>query len=269
MENIKHSFINLGDPMIFSSFGGEEFWERVDAAAGQMIVSEGEATQDFYYVLSGTLEVLKALGDEAGHQKVLAQLQAGDIFGEGALLSDSGRGASVRASSASQLLKLSRAKFEALVVADPQAAVGLTLGIVKIQNARLAHMNARLVALTNVAKLSTSFAGNPTQVIPAILEELKRVVPGDHLLFNGEGLVAHQSLAANADPFQMKIPDLSRRFVEAGAPAYFVEENLVFCPVRDLEGQLRAVLASKFERGLTEEDLRFSLSVSELLGNLF
>jgi len=269
MENIKNSFINLADPMIFDSFGGDDYWERIEAPAGTTVVSEGEGTQDFYYVLSGALDVMKSLGDEEGHQKRLAQLKAGDIFGEGALLSNSGRGASVLARIHTNLLKLSRAKFEELVQSDPQAAVGITLGIVKVQNGRLAHMNGRLVALYNVAKLTTQHAGEVNKVLPAILNEVKRVVPGHHLVFNMDGLAQFQSEAANIETLQMKIPDYANRLASAGAPPSFMDEKLFFTGIHDLQGSLKAVLASECAEEGTDEDLRFLVSVAELLGHLF
>jgi CRP-like cAMP-binding protein len=269
MEDIRNSFINLADPMIFDSFGGDEFWERVEAPAGTIILAEGEGTQDFYYILSGTVDVKKSLQDEEGNQKRLAQLNSGDIFGEGALLSDSGRGASVVATVHTNLLKLTSAKFETLVQSDPQAAVGITLGIVKVQNGRLTHMNGRLVALYNVAKLTTQHAGDATKVIPAILNEVKRVVPGDHAIFNMEGLAQYQSDGADLETLQMQIPDFANRLSSAGAPPSFKEGSSLFAAVHDMQGNLKAILASKFDEADSDEDLRFLVSVAELLGHLF
>lgn len=269
MENIRNNFINLADPMIFDTFGGEETWERIEAPAGTAVVAEGEGTQDFYYVLSGTLNVMKSLGDEAGTQKRLAQLNAGDIFGEGALLSDSGRGASVVATLHSNLLKLSRAKFENLVQSDPQAAVGITLGIVKVQNGRLAFMNTRLVALYNVAKLTTQHGGDPVTVVPAILNEVQRVVPGDHVIFNMDGLAQYQSSEAQAEALQLKVPDVANRLASAGAPSFIQEEKMFFSAVHDTQGSLKALFASNLLENASDEDLQFLSSVSELLGHIF
>lgn len=267
--DIRNSFINLADPMIFDSFGGADFWERVEVAAGSPVVLEGEGTQDFYYILSGSVDVMKSLGDAEAHQKRLAQLKSGDIFGEGALLSDAGRGASVIATSPTQLLKLSRPKFESLVQSDPQAAVGITLGIVKVQNGRLAHMNARLVALYNVARFTTEYGGDPAKVLPVILAEIKRVVPGDHVIFNMEGLVQYQTEAAQTETLQMKIPDYANRLAAVGADPAFLEDTLVFTAIRDRQGQIKAVLASHLAEVTEEEDVRFIVSISELLGHLF
>ncbi|MFA6024473.1 MAG: cyclic nucleotide-binding domain-containing protein [Candidatus Gracilibacteria bacterium] len=123
-------FINLTDPVVFQSFGGDEYWTKVDFPAGSTILKEGEDSQDFFYIFSGSVEITTAM-------KLLATLGAGDFFGEAALLSDKERNATVTAVSDTVVLKLSQPKFEALVLKDAQAAVGILLGIVKVLNGRL------------------------------------------------------------------------------------------------------------------------------------
>jgi CRP-like cAMP-binding protein len=140
----KNLFINLTDPVIFQTYGGEEYWEKVDVPAGQVVLQEGEESTDFYYVFSGAATVVKAQKTQAGLSEHLGNLQTGDFFGEGALLSEEGRGATVTATSDCVLLKLSKENFDKLVLADAQAAVGLVLGIVKVLNARLQAANEKL-----------------------------------------------------------------------------------------------------------------------------
>lgn len=146
-EITKNSFINLTDPAIFLTFGGEEYWQKVDVPAGEVILGEGEGTDDFYYIFSGLVSVDKAFKSKAGLQRHLANLGQGDFFGEGALLSDKDRGATVTASSDCTLLKLSKENFDKLVLNDPHAAVGLVLGIVKVLNQRLQETNEKLAGL--------------------------------------------------------------------------------------------------------------------------
>lgn len=143
----KNNFINLTDPVIFQSFGGEEYWEKVDVPAGKVILGEGEGSNDFYYVFSGTVTVVKAVKSVPGLQNLLANLGTGDFFGEGALLSENERGATVTASSDCVLLKLSKSNFDKLILDDPKAAVGLVLGIVKVLNQRLFATNEKLAKL--------------------------------------------------------------------------------------------------------------------------
>lgn len=146
-ELTKNQFIDLTDPVIFQTFGGEEHWEKVDVPAGSVILKEGEESNDFYYIFSGGVTVVKALKMQAGVQEHLANLGAGDFFGEGALLSEKGRSATVTATTDCVLLKLSHENFDKLVLEDAQAAVGLVLGIVKVLNARLQATNEKLASV--------------------------------------------------------------------------------------------------------------------------
>ncbi len=269
MTHFLHSFINLADPMIFNSFGGDEYWEKLEVDSGFRILNEGEESRDFYYILSGTVDVIKALEDGKGHQKVLARLQSGDIFGEGSLLSDKGRGASVVAASHSVLLKLSKKKFDRLVLSDPQAAVGITLGIVKVQNGRLANVNTRLLAMYKLSKLIVETHAELESLLPAALNEVKRVLPGDFALFNMEGLLVAASQSAQVESLQLKIPDFANRLAAKSAPSFLIDDSIVFISLSTIEGRLSAILAASVEEPLGDEDLQFLTSFTELLGHLF
>jgi CRP-like cAMP-binding protein len=149
--HIKKSFIDLSNPSVLASFGGSEAWELVEFPPEHVILKEGEESSDFYYVLSGELEVYKSVEDgtsqEVAKTLVLANLEAGDVFGEGALLSDLNRGASVKVKMACKLYKLPQKNFEALVLTDPHAAVGIVLGLCKILNGRFMDANETLAQL--------------------------------------------------------------------------------------------------------------------------
>lgn len=134
----KNLFVNLTDPQIFQSFGGEEYWTVQEAPAGTLVLKEGEVNTDFYYVFSGKLRVSKAGKD-------LVTMETGDFFGEGALLSDKPRSASVEVTENCKLLKLSQLEFERMIKEDPQAAIALILGIGKVLNVRLQDTTERLV----------------------------------------------------------------------------------------------------------------------------
>lgn len=64
-----------------------------EAAAGEVLVREGDASRSFYVIESGTLEVRKAVGDGDSH--LLATLGGGDLFGFMSFLDGHPRSASV------------------------------------------------------------------------------------------------------------------------------------------------------------------------------
>ena len=81
-------------------------------AAGDVIISEGDAPGDFYVIREGTASVLKTLD---GTSSVVAYLSEGDAFGEDGLISQQPRNATVRMLQGGSLLRLSRAAFEAVL----------------------------------------------------------------------------------------------------------------------------------------------------------
>lgn len=265
-------FINLTDPIIYQSFGGDEHWTKETFVAGATILKEGEDSQDFYYIFSGLVKIKKSLKDAEQTQKHLATLGAGDFFGEGALLSDKTRGATVDALEETVLLKLSLAKFEDLVVKDPQAAVGIILGIVKVMNARLQSMNERLVMLEHVSALARKMGGNLAQVMPSVLKEVEVVLHHKSvLLFAPDGNVKYTTPTMTPEllaSFSGALGKVVEGFTQANAPASFMEDTRLYIAVRTLEGTLKGVLASELCPRCQEEDLQLLSTVAEQIGNL-
>ena len=91
----------------FRRFSDPELWEVVatgsweKAAAGAVLMKEGEAGEDFCLLVSGEVKITK-------NKKLLNVLGAGECFGEMAYLSDSSkvRGASVSANSESRFVRM-------------------------------------------------------------------------------------------------------------------------------------------------------------------
>ena len=86
---------------------------QVDVPAGQLLIREGAAGDDFFILVRGSAEVLK------GKRKV-ATLRAGDFAGEVALLTDAPRTATVRTTSPATTLRASRKGFTALLDTSPK-----------------------------------------------------------------------------------------------------------------------------------------------------
>jgi CRP-like cAMP-binding protein len=89
-----------------------ERFEEVRVMPLQDVVSEGDEGDYFYVIKEGKFEVVK---DEGGEQKVVATLDRGDSFGEDALISEEKRNATVRATSAGALMRLSKRDFGELL----------------------------------------------------------------------------------------------------------------------------------------------------------
>ena len=90
--------------------------ERVVFVSGDYIIREGEETLGLYFVSQGVVELFKHVSGD----KVITTLGAGSLFGEMALLSQSGRAvASVRVKTFCEGYHLSKDSFNRIVAVYP------------------------------------------------------------------------------------------------------------------------------------------------------
>ncbi len=81
--------------------------------AKQLIIKEGDPSNDLYYIIRGSVTVM--VEDSKGHEIVLAYLNAGEFFGEIGLFEEGkGRTAFVRAKAKSDIAKISYEKLKNL-----------------------------------------------------------------------------------------------------------------------------------------------------------
>src|SRR5262245_22076328 len=151
----------------------EASFEAVEYTLGDEIVREGEAADAFYLLVDGSARVVKhtASGDEVA----LNVLHGGDSFGEMALLEDSTRVATVRASGRVEALRLDRAMFSALTRSHPE-----------VRTTFEALANER--ALWNFFRVQSSFSKLPNDALALVCSELDRVeVPaGETIVGQGD-----------------------------------------------------------------------------------
>ena len=90
--------------------------ERVVFVTGDYIIREGEETEGLFFVSSGLVELFTS----AGGEQILTTLGAGSMFGEMALLSQTGRAvASVRVKTFCEGYHLSKASFNTVIHTYP------------------------------------------------------------------------------------------------------------------------------------------------------
>lgn len=87
-------------------------FERVKVKRGQEIVAEGEEGEHYYIIESGRCDVTRRVG---GSQMHVAELKAGDAFGEEALVAGECRNASVRMKTDGALWRLAKPDFVELL----------------------------------------------------------------------------------------------------------------------------------------------------------
>jgi serine phosphatase RsbU (regulator of sigma subunit) len=105
---------------------------RVAFAPSTVFVHEGEPGDCVYVLVTGSVEILKAL--DTPEERSFGLLGPGDILGEMSLLDpDQPRSASVRCRSAVEALVITREDFDELLAEHP----GLSLDLLRIQSQRL------------------------------------------------------------------------------------------------------------------------------------
>lgn len=110
---------------IFSVLSGEDLTqvallaEELERGPGDEIIREGDVDDSLYVIVAGHVKVVKG-------ERTLAELGAGEVVGELALLDPAPRNATVRASSDVTLLRLDGAAFADAMREKHEIARGIT-----------------------------------------------------------------------------------------------------------------------------------------------
>lgn len=86
--------------------------QPTEVAAGETIVRQGTPADKLLIMIEGEAEVIR---EEEGLERRIAALNAGDLYGEIAIMRDEPRSASVRATTTAKLLSLDRENFKNLI----------------------------------------------------------------------------------------------------------------------------------------------------------
>lgn len=107
-------------------------------ASGRCVYRRGEPSQGLYLVLDGELEVVRLEDDS--HERALATLGRGEVFGEAAFLDDRPHGAEVRAVETARVVVLPRELLQSFFDQHPSRRLRLrtlavTRRLAKVSNA--------------------------------------------------------------------------------------------------------------------------------------
>jgi CRP/FNR family cyclic AMP-dependent transcriptional regulator len=113
------------------------------------LVRQGIAGDTMYLVLDGEFRVRIMIG---GRETILAQMSAGDCFGEMALFDDGPRSADVIANTDATVLKISKQSVDRLIQEAPDLAAPFLSAISKTLAARIRVDNKRIKDSVNFAR---------------------------------------------------------------------------------------------------------------------
>ncbi len=95
---------------------------RLRLSGGEVLFRQGDPPDCLYIVVHGRLEVILERAD--GGREVVDQVGPGECIGEMALLADEPRSATIQAIRDSELVRLSKDKFDLLLDRYPRTATG-------------------------------------------------------------------------------------------------------------------------------------------------
>lgn len=137
------SFTQLHSVDLFNGLTGNEILDLLAASedlsfnAGDTVFSAGDTGRALYLLLEGKIEIdldVAKLGE-----RVLAQLESGSVFGEMSFFHPAPHAATAKCLTAARIMRLPRARFDALSADHPHLALRVTTNAAEILAARLHH----------------------------------------------------------------------------------------------------------------------------------
>ncbi|MCB1229071.1 MAG: cyclic nucleotide-binding domain-containing protein [Verrucomicrobiae bacterium] len=116
------------------------FGEFITANDGDVIIAEGQEQDALFLIVFGTFHVQT---ESTGRPILLGQLKSGDTIGEVNIFDSGHASASVMAHSLSQVWKIDRARLEAFLEANPEAATRVLVSIATQLSKRLRRANEK------------------------------------------------------------------------------------------------------------------------------
>lgn len=136
-----------------------EVVEILEFKPGEILLHEGACGRHLWVLLSGSCQVVRfADASDDGHQEpvVLATLEPHSQFGEMSFFRAAPHSASVRATTAVRLLRISRADYDQLVEQGSAAAYKLACNAIESLSDRLERMDAWVEDLLRASPKATT-----------------------------------------------------------------------------------------------------------------
>ncbi len=134
--------------------------EPITVQPGEHLIEEGEPGEAAYVVLDGEFEIIKKSNRQ---DIVIAVRDAGEVFGEMALIDQSPRTATVRALRRSSLLRIGGDTFKQLLSQSASASLSILRTVSRRlrQNEGLVRQNEKMAALGNAGCRACARAEQP------------------------------------------------------------------------------------------------------------
>lgn len=156
--------------------------EEKDYADGQAVFVEGDPGDSLYFIVKGCIRIEKRTEAAGAAHKTLAVLEAGDYFGEMALLDQKARSASAVAAGGATILRLSKAAFDQMQGKSSVAGMSVLFAMIRTSSERIRRLSAQLVVYDEVGKAIGESRDLQT-LLTVILQQLLSATHADWGLF--------------------------------------------------------------------------------------
>jgi hypothetical protein len=119
----------------------------LETPKGDMAISCGEPGNTMFLLLEGSAQVLSM--DSGGHQRAIASIRPGDVFGEMAMVNPGPRTADIKAAEDMKYLEFDWKGLNRIRMIYPRIAVHLYRNLAKILGHRLKETTIRLMKTTH------------------------------------------------------------------------------------------------------------------------
>lgn len=145
--------------------------EEREFADGQVVFAESDPGDSMYFILAGCIRIEKASPAAGAPPKTLAVLEAGDYFGEMALLDQKPRSASAVAAGPVTLVRLTKASFDEVQRNSSSAGMSVLFAMIRTSSERIRRLSAHVVVYDEVGK-AIGEAGDLQSLLDVILRQL-------------------------------------------------------------------------------------------------
>jgi CRP/FNR family transcriptional regulator, cyclic AMP receptor protein len=121
-------------------------------ADAQTVFAEGDPGDSMYFIVQGCIRIEKRAQAASAAHKTLAVLEAGDYFGEMALLDQKPRSASAVAAGEVRILRLSKAAFDEMQGKGSIAGMSVLFAMIRTSSERIRRLSAEVVVYDEVGK---------------------------------------------------------------------------------------------------------------------
>jgi CRP-like cAMP-binding protein len=152
--------------------------EEKEYADGQSIFAEGDPGDGMFFLVHGCIRIEKRAQATGAAHKTLAVLEAGDYFGEMALIDQKPRSASAVAAGKAKVLRLSKAAFDQMQGQSSQAGTSVLFAMIRTSSERIRRLSTAVVVYDEIGK-AIGEARELQALLDVILQQLSAAVSAD------------------------------------------------------------------------------------------